>query len=84
MEIDVMLRIVLLVVALGIVHWGLAPMALEDLIARQRVVGRQKWLWAVAILFVTCLGSLLYMVVHPELQTEKSKVRNNAYRDGRA
>ena len=70
MELDVLLRIVSLVVVLGIVHWGLVPMAMQDLVTRQSVIGGHKGLWALAILFFTCLGSLLYFIIHPEMQKE--------------
>ena len=71
MEFKSILIISSLVMALGIVHWGLAPMALQDLIKRQRVIGGRKGLWAVAILSLTCVGSLLYFVIHPELQEQQ-------------
>jgi uncharacterized membrane protein YuzA (DUF378 family) len=70
MESEAILRIILLIVVLGIVHWGLVPMALENLVARRRVIGGRKGPWALAILFITCLGSLLYLLIHPETQDQ--------------
>ncbi len=70
MELEFLLRVVSLAVILGLAHWALVPMALEDLVVRQRVVGGRKGLWALAILFVTCLGSLAYLLIHPEIRTE--------------
>jgi uncharacterized membrane protein YuzA (DUF378 family) len=67
---EAILRIILLIVVLGIVHWGLVPMALENLVARQRVIGGRKGPWALAIVFITCLGSLLYLLIHPETQDQ--------------
>ena len=68
MEVDVVL--ILKIVLLGVIHWMLVPLALHALIERQRVVGGRKAPWAVAIVFITCLGSLLYLIFHPQTQTE--------------
>lgn len=70
MESEAILRIALLTIILGIVHWALVPMALEDLVARQRVIGGRKGPWALAILFITCLGSLSYLLIHPNVQDQ--------------
>jgi len=45
---------------LRIVLLGIAP-------SRQRVVGGRKWPWAVVIIFITCFGSLLYLLFHPQI-----------------
>ncbi|MBA7698358.1 hypothetical protein ES703_107035 [subsurface metagenome] len=68
MEIDVIL--IAKIVLLGLIHWMLVPLALQALIQRQRVLGGRKAPWAVAIVFITCLGSLLYLIFHPQTQTE--------------
>ena len=51
----------------GIIHWVLAIMMLHDLAARNRVLGRHKWPWAVVILLVTFFGSVLYLLCHPRI-----------------
>ena len=82
MELKVVLPIISLVVTLGIVHWGLVRIALEDLVARDRVIGDRNALWVLAILFVNCLGSLVYLIVHPELESKQAEVAgtNRIYR----
>ena len=62
-ELEWILRLVLL----GIVHWVLAIMMLQDLASRKRVLGRRKWPWALVILFITFLGSVLYLLCHPRI-----------------
>ena len=56
---------IIALVLLGILHWVLAIMLLHDLAERKRVLGGRKWPWAVAIVFVTFLGSLMYLLCHP-------------------
>ena len=63
MDLEWILRIVLL----GITHWILAGILLQDLAARERVVGGHKWPWAVVIILITCFGSLLYLLFHPQI-----------------
>jgi len=70
MELEAMWRVVSLAVVLGIVHWTLVPIALEDLFERQRVIGGRRGPWALTILFITCLGSLFYLLIHPEIQDQ--------------
>lgn len=62
--------LVIKVVLLGLIHWALVLIALQTLVERPRVVGGKKAPWAVAIILVTCLGSLLYLIFHPQLQKE--------------
>lgn len=68
MEIDVIL--IAKIVLLALIHWMLVPLALQALIERRRVIGGRKAPWAVAIVSITCLGSLLYLIFHPQTQTE--------------
>lgn len=68
MELD--LIFVLKIALLGIIHWMFVPLALQTLMERQQVIGGHKAPWAVAIIFITCLGSLLYLIFHPNIQTE--------------
>ena len=55
----------LALVLFSILHLTLAIMLLQDLADRKRVLGGRKAPWAVLILFVTFLGSLLYLLCHP-------------------
>ena len=63
MPVDWIIRIVLL----GIVHWILAGILLHDLAYREKVFGGHKAPWAVVIIFILCLGSLLYLMFHPQI-----------------
>jgi len=52
---------------LGLLHWSLAGIMLQDLAKRQKVAGGRKWVWAVLIIFLTFLGSLIYLLFHPQV-----------------
>ena len=58
---------ILALVLFGILHWVLAIMLLHDLAERKQVLGGRKWAWATAIVFVTFLGSLVYLLCHPKI-----------------
>lgn len=55
----------------GIMHIVLALMLLQDLARRNRVIGGHKAPWAILIIFVTFVGSLLYLVCHPRIFSDK-------------
>lgn len=61
------LESILALVLFGILHLVLAMMLLQDLANRKGVLGGRKAPWAIAILFVTFLGSLLYLLCHPKI-----------------
>jgi len=52
---------------LGIMHWVLALMMLQDLVYRKRVLGGKKAVWAVMIIFFLIIGSFLYLLCHPQI-----------------
>ena len=58
---------ILALVLLCMLHLVLAMMLLQDLANRERVLGGRKAPWAVAIIFVTFFGSLLYLLCHPKI-----------------
>ena len=58
---------IIALVLFGILHWVLAIMLLHDLAERKRVLGGRRWPWAVAIVFVTFVGSLAYLLCHPRV-----------------
>ena len=58
---------ILALVLFCILHLVLAMMLLHDLANRKQVLGGHKAPWAIAILFVTFLGSLLYLLSHPKI-----------------
>jgi len=58
---------ILALVLFGILHWVLAIMLLNDLAERNKVLGGRKWIWAVAIVAVTFIGSLMYLLCHPKI-----------------
>ena len=66
MELEWILRLILF----GVLHWVLAIMLLHDLASRRRVLGGRKAPWAIAIALVTFLGSLLYLLCHPQIFRE--------------
>ena len=68
MELDVTLIVKIIII--GIIHWTLVPLALQALVNRKQVLGRRKAPWAIAIIFITCLGSLLFLICHPQIQTQ--------------
>ena len=68
------------IVFLGLLHWILVPIALTNLIERQRVLGRIKLLWVPAIVLLTCFGPLAYLIIHelmpqPQTQVDYDKSR---------
>ena len=69
MERDALVRIIAFAVGLGIIHWAVVPMVLERLFTRPKVVGSRA-LWGIAIVTLTCVGSLAYLLVHPDPENE--------------
>ncbi len=63
MELEQIIALVLF----GIMHWVLAIMLLHDLASRKQVLGRRKAPWAVTIVLLTFLGSVLYLLCHPKI-----------------
>lgn len=74
METEAIVRITVMAVALGIIHWALVPITLERLLDRPKVVG-SKALWGAAIVFATCLGSLAFLLVHPDSDKDTEAAR---------
>ena len=58
---------IIALVLFSILHWVLAIMLLQDLMERKPVLGGRKWSWAIAIMFVAFLGSLVYLLCHPKI-----------------
>jgi hypothetical protein len=58
---------ILALIVFSLMHWVLALMLLEDLAYRKRVLGGRKWPWAIAIIFITFIGSLVYLLFHPKI-----------------
>jgi hypothetical protein len=58
---------ILALIVFSLMHWVLALMLLEDLADRKRVLGGRKWPWAIAIVFITFIGSLVYLLLHPKI-----------------
>jgi hypothetical protein len=59
-------------VVFGLSHWVLAILLLRDLAYRKRVLGGKKWPWALAIIFISWLGSILYLLCHPQIFYENN------------
>ena len=49
----------------GILHWVLAVMLLNDLAHRKKVRWGRKVPWVLVIIFITYIGSLLYLLFNP-------------------
>ena len=76
MELEWILQLVLF----GALHWVLAVLLLQDLAARRRVLGGKKAPWALGIILLAFLGSLLYMVCHPQVFLEDDDDANDGKR----
>ena len=63
----------LALILLGIVHWVLVIILLQDLAGRSRVLGGRKTPWAVVIILVTFVGPLAYLLCHPQIFYEKKQ-----------
>ncbi len=63
MELSWVLRLVLF----GVAHWVMAGLILPDIAARQHVLGGRKWVWVVVVVFVSCFGSIAYLLAHPQM-----------------
>ncbi len=63
MELDfsVLIRIILI----ATIHWILVLIALRTLSERKNVLGGKKTPWALAIIFITCIGSILFLLLNP-------------------
>ena len=53
------------IILFGLLHWLLASMLLNDLAKREKIRGGHKAPWALAIIFIVFIGSILYIVCHP-------------------
>ncbi|MFH1031660.1 MAG: hypothetical protein V1767_03745 [Chloroflexota bacterium] len=62
---------ILALILFGILHWVLAIMLLQDLATRERVLGGRKLPWAIIIILLTFVGSLLYLLCHPKIFYDK-------------
>ena len=54
-------------VLLCILHLVLAVMLIHDLADREHVLGGHKAPWAIAIIFITVVGSVTYLLCHPKI-----------------
>jgi uncharacterized membrane protein YwzB len=79
MEREALVRIIAFAVGLGVIHWAVVPMVLERLFSRPKVVG-SKFLWGVAIVSLTCVGSLAYLLVHPDGENEAGLDRGRVWK----
>ena len=54
-----------MLLALAVLQMGVQVWALVDLVRVDRVVGDRKWLWALAIIFLSnfALGAILYLAI---------------------
>ena len=68
-----------LLLAFAVLQIGVQVWALVDLVRVDRVVGGRKWLWALAIIFLSsALGAILYFVIGrrvPEAVDDSQGVR---------
>ena len=71
-----------MLLALAVLQMGVQVWALVDLVRVDRVVGDRKWLWALAIVFLSnlALGAILYFAIGrrvPEVVDDSSKTRQS-------
>jgi len=52
-------------VILGILHWMLAFILLDDMTRRQQMRRRHKAPWVILIVSLVFIGSLVYLLCHP-------------------
>ena len=64
------LEMVLKLIYIGLIHWMFVGIAVRNLTEREQVLGGRKGLWAMVILFITCFGSLFYLMLHPKPETQ--------------
>ena len=58
---------ILELVLFSILHWILAGIVLNDIATRKHVLGGHKAPWVVVVILVTFVGSLLYLLCHPQI-----------------
>ena len=61
---------ILQLVLFGALHWVLAVLLLQDLVNRQHVLGGRKAPWVLVIALFAFIGSILYMLSHPQVFLE--------------
>jgi hypothetical protein len=61
---------ILNLVLLGILHWLLAGIVLNDIAGREKVVGGHKAFWVILAVLVTFVGSCIYLLFHPDIMRE--------------
>jgi uncharacterized membrane protein len=69
MENEAIVRFLVLGAGLGAIHWVVVPMVLERLFSRPKVLGNRA-MWVLAVVTLTCVGSLAYLLVHPDPENE--------------
>ena len=55
------------IVLFSLAHWILAGFMIQDLAYRRKVFGGHKAPWAISILLVPALGSIVYLLFHPQI-----------------
>ena len=55
------------IILLGVVHWILAGILLQDLTYKKKVFGGHKAFWVIIMIIIPCFGSLLYLIFHPQI-----------------
>ncbi len=61
------------IVIFSILHLVLAIMLLHDLAYRRHVLGGHKAPWALGIMFLTFVGSILYLLCHPKIFYDRER-----------
>ena len=69
MEVDWILQLVLF----GVLHWILAIIVLQDIATRKRIIGGHKAPWVLLVLLLTFVGSLIYMLFHPQILSDNDR-----------
>ena len=55
-------QLIALLAPLVVIEIGLMVFALQDLIRRRQVVGGNKWVWGLVIVFFNLIGPIVYLL----------------------
>jgi hypothetical protein len=55
------------IILFAIIHWVLAGIMMTDILTRSRVIGGRKGIWLAIVMMIPGFGSLLYVLLHPDI-----------------
>lgn len=83
METKIVLWCLFVGLSVSLLHWKMAFDAINDLVDRgeENIVGHWKTPWALAIVFLTCIGSLIYMMAHIDIGGPQNRHEDDRWYD---